>query len=65
MAAKVETQYPQSWLNLTEMQRLQKDNSDMRKVAAVKWNNRKGSPKETGQHKEEWLIAWVFKSADQ
>lgn len=51
MAAKVGTQHPQSWLNLQEMQRLLKDNSDI-KVAAVRWNNKTGSPKEAGNTKQ-------------
>lgn len=63
MAAKVETQHPQSWLNLPGMQRLLKGNSDMRKGKIE--NNRKGSPKEAGQCAAEWSIAWFFKSADQ
>lgn len=65
MAAKVETKHLQSWLNLPEMQRLLKANSDMRKATAVSWKNRKGFPKEAGQYKAECLIAWFFKSADQ
>lgn len=65
MAAKEEKQHLHSWLNLPEMQRLLKANSDMRKATAVSWKNRKGSPKEAGQHKAESLIAWFFKSADQ
>lgn len=69
MAAKVKTQQPQSWINLAEIERLlaleTRENSDIRKVTAVRWINRKESPKEARQYKSEWLIVWFFKSADQ